>query len=338
MAKSGQTPQTIIDDVKQGFIKPVYFLMGDESWYIDLITNNLLELLINESEKDFDLNMVYGKDTTMKEVIFLARQYPMIAKKKVVIVKEAQDLDNFDDLRIYLEKPLLSTVLIFNYKNGSLDKRKKVYTELDKTAVIFESKKIYDDDLPSWVENLVKSRGLTIDHKSSVIISEFIGNDLSRIVSEIDKLMLTLPKGDTKITSEHIEKNIGISKEYNDFELLNAVIKKDILKSNKIALHFSKNPRNYPLVRTIATFAGFFINLMNYHYLVDKNSNNVISELGVNYYRAKELEIAAKNFNGVKTMKIIRQLRIFDARSKGFESRGISDNENLRELLFFILH
>jgi len=338
MAKAGQTPQSIISDVKQGFVKPIYFLMGDESWYIDFITNNLLDLLINESEKDFDLNVVYGKDTTMKEVIFLARQYPMIAKRKVVIVKEAQDLDNFDDLKSYLEKPLLSTILIFNYKNGSLDKRKKVFNELDKVAVIYESKKIYDDDLPSWIESLVKSRGLSIDHKSSVIISEFIGNDLSRIVSEIDKLTLTLPDGETKITSDHIEKNIGISKEYNDFELLNAVIKKDILKSNKIAFYFSKNPRNYPLVRTIATFAGFFINLMNYHYLVDKNPNNVISELGVNFYRAKELEIAAKNYNGVKTMKIIRQLRIFDARSKGFESRGISDNENLRELLFFILH
>ena len=312
--------------------------MGDEPWYIDQITNVLLDKLLNETEKDFDLNIVYGKDVSMGDVIMLARQYPMIAARKVVLVKEAQDTDGFDNLLHYLEKPMLSTVLIFNYKNGSLDKRKKLFTELEKTSVVFESKKIYDEEIPGWIEGYVSSKGISIDHKSANLIADFIGSDLSRIIGEIDKLMITMPEGEKKITSELIERNIGISKEYNDFELLNAVIRKETFKANKIAMHFSKNPRNYPLIKTIATFAAFFTNLMYYHYLTDKTPQNVIGELGINYYRVKDYEIASKNYNGVKTMKIIRLLRIFDAKSKGFESRGVADNENLRELLFQILH
>lgn len=338
MAKATLTPKSIIADISDGIIKPIYFLMGEEPWYIDQITNVLLDKLLNETEKDFDLNIVYGKDVSMGEVIMLARQYPMIASKKVVLVKEAQDTDGFDNLLLYLQKPMLSTVLIFNYKNGSLDKRKKLFTELDKTSVVYESKKIYDEEIPGWIEGHVASMGISIDHKSAILIADFIGSDLSRIMGEINKLMITMPPREKKITSELIERNIGISKEYNDFELLNAVIRKEIFKANKIAVYFSKNPRNYPLVKTIATFAGFFINLMYYHYLPDKTPQNVIGELGINYYRVKDYETASKNYSGVKTMQIIRLLRTFDARSKGFESRGIPDNENLRELLFQILH
>jgi DNA polymerase-3 subunit delta len=338
MGKDTVNPNTIVSDIRNGIIKPVYFLMGDESYYIDLITDVILSNLLNETEKDFDLSIVYGKDLSMGEVIVLARQYPMLAKKKVVIVKEAQDLSGFDDLLKYLEKPLLSTVLIFNYKNGSLDKRKKVYSELGKIGLVYESKKVYDDELPGWIENQVKLKGYSIDHKSSVLIADFIGSDLSRIISEIDKLIITIPENEKNITSELIEHNIGISKDFNDFEFLNAIIKKDVLKSNKIAVHFSKNSKNYPLIKTIATIAGFFTNLMYYHYLVDKSNDNVIRELGVNYYRVKEFEIASKNYNARKTMQIISLLRKYDARSKGFESRGISESENLRELLFQILH
>lgn len=338
MAKAGISFQSIINDVNDGIIKPVYFLMGDESWYIDQITNVLMNKLLNETEKDFDLSLVYGKDVSFKDVIVLARQYPMLASRRVVLVKEAQDADGIDDLINYLEKPMLSTVLIFNFKQGSLDKRKKIYSELEKCAVVFDSRKLYDEEIPGWIENLVATKGLSIDHKSAVLIADFIGSDLSRIMGEVDKLLITMPVGEKKITSEIIERNIGISKEYNDFELLNAVIKKEVFKCNKIAMHFSKNSKNYSIVKTISTFAVFFINLMNYHYLTDKTSANVVGELGVNYYRVKELEIASKNYNGVKTMQIIRLLRTFDARSKGFESRGVSDNENLRELLFLILH
>jgi DNA polymerase III subunit delta len=338
MAKAAVTPNSILSDINDGIIRPVYFLMGEEPWYIDNITNVLLDKLLNDSEKDFDLSIVYGKDVSMNEVIMLARQYPMIALKKVVLVKEAQDTDGFDNLLHYLEKPMLSTVLIFNYKNGSLDKRKKLFSELEKTAVVYESKKIYDEEIPGWIEGYVSSKGISIDHKSSCLIADFIGSDLSRIIGEIDKLMITIPSDEKKITSDHIERNIGISKEYNDFELLNAVIRKEVFKANKIAVYFSKNPKNYPLVKTIATFANFFINLMLYHYLADKNPQNVVSELGVNFYRVKDFEIASKNYNGVKTMQIVRLLRTFDAKSKGFDSRSIPDYENLRELLYKILH
>lgn len=338
MGKDTVNSNSIISDIRNGIIKPVYFLMGEEPYYIDLITDVIVNNLLNDTEKDFDLSMVYGKDLTMGEVIVLARQYPMLARKKVVLVKEAQDLSGFDDILKYLEKPLLSTVLIFNYKNGSLDKRKKAYSELGKVGLVYESKRIYEDELPGWIENQVSSKGFTIDHKSSVLIADFIGSDLSRIISEIDKLLITIPENEKKITSDLIEHNIGISKDFNDFEFLNAIIRKDILKSNKIAVHFSKNPKNNPLIKTIATIAGFFTNLMYYHYLVDKSTENVIRELGVNYYRVKDFEIAAKNYNARKTMQIIRLLRTYDARSKGFDSRGLSDNENLRELLFQILH
>jgi len=275
----------------------------------------------------------------MSEVIMLSRQYPMIASKKVVLVKEAQDAGKFEDLSVYIAHPMPSTILIINYKNGSLDKRKKLYTELEKSseAILFESKKLYDEEIPGWIEQYVKSRGISIDQKSAELIAEFIGNDLSRIMGEIDKLMITLPSGDKKITPDLIERNIGISKEYNDFELLNAVVRKDIVRCNKIAMHFSKNPKNYPLPKTIATFTYFFSNLMYYHYLVDKTSQKASTELGV-YGRIREYEIASKNFNGLKTMQIISLLRAFDARSKGFESKSIPDGENLRELLFHILH
>ena len=339
MAKPGNSPQSILADINNGNISPVYFLMGDESYYIDLITELLLDKTLNETEKDFDLSVVYGKDVSIPEVIMLARQYPMLASKKVVLVKEAQDAGKMDELSVYIEQPMPSTILIINYKNGSLDRRKKLSTELEKSSevVLYESKKLYDDAIPGWIEQYVKIKGFTIDNKSSELIADFIGNDLSRIIGEIDKLMITIPVGEKRITPELIERNIGISKEYNDFELLNAVVNKDVLKSNKIALYFSKNPRNYPLTKTIAAFSYFFINLMYYHYLVDKKSQKAGVELGV-YGRIHEYEIAAKNYNGLKTMQIIRLLRTYDARSKGFESRSIPDGENLRELLFHILH
>jgi len=338
MAKTTHTPQSILSEIKQGNFKPVYFLMGEESYYIDFITNFMLENILSDSEKEFDMNIVYGKDVVIRDVIGLARQYPMLASKRIVLVKEAQDLKDMEDLSLYLQKPMPTTILIFNYKNGTIDRRKKVAGDLEKLAVIFESKKLYENELPDWITSYAKTKGLGIDDRSALILADYLGSDLGRIVGELDKLSITMPKGETRITPEIIERNIGISKEYNDFELQSALIKKDILKANKIAAYYSKSPKNNPLIKTIAVLSMFFSNLMLYHYLVDKNSSAVASELGIAPFRTKDFPIAAKNYNAFKTMTIISMMREYDAKSKGFESRGIPDSELFKELLFKILH
>lgn len=312
--------------------------MGDESYYIDSITESLMEVLMTESEKEFDLAVVYGKDTDMRQVISLARQYPMMAKHRVVLVKEAQDIKDMDTLSIYLEKPMPSTILILNYKNGSLDKRKKLASELDKMGILFESKKLYDNELPGWISSYAKSKGLGIDERTSELLAEYLGSDLGRIVGELEKLSITMPAGETRITPALVERNIGISKEYNDFELQSALVTKNILKANKIALYYGKNPKGNPLVKTVALLSGFFSNLMLYHYLVDKSPAAVASELGIAPFRVREFAEAARNYNALKTMNIISLFRSYDAKAKGFESKSIPDAELLKELLYKIMH
>ena len=338
MAKQETSYEQILTNLRKKIYQPVYFLMGEESYYIDSITEALLEALMTESEKEFDLAVVYGKDTDMRQVISLARQYPMMAKHRVVLVKEAQDIKDMDMLSIYLEKPMQSTILIVNHKNGSLDKRKKLASELDKTAILFESKKLYDNELPGWIANHAKSKGLGIDDRTAELLAEYLGSDLGRIVGEIEKLSITMPKGETRITPALVERNIGISKEYNDFELQSALVSKNILKANKIALYYSKTPKGNPLVKTIALLSGFFSNLMLYHYLVDKSPSAVASELGIAPFRVREFAEGAKNYNALKTMNIISLFRAYDAKAKGFESKSIPDGELLKELLYKIMH
>lgn len=312
--------------------------MGDESYYIDSITESLMEVLMTESEKEFDLAVVYGKDTDMRQVISLARQYPMMAKHRVVLVKEAQDIKDMDTLSIYLEKTMPSTILIINHKNGSLDKRKKLASELDKMGILYESKKLYDNELPGWISSYAKSKGLGIDERTSELLAEYLGSDLGRIVGELEKLSITMPAGETRITPALVERNIGISKEYNDFELQSALVTKNILKANKIALYYGKNPKGNPLVKTVALLSGFFSNLMLYHYLVDKSPAAVASELGIAPFRVREFAEAARNYNALKTMNIISLFRSYDAKAKGFESKSIPDAELLKELLYKIMH
>jgi len=338
MAKTAYTPQSIMTDIKQGNLKSVYFLMGEESYYIDLITDFMLEYLLTETEKEFDLSVLYGKDVLMRDVISLARQYPMISKRRIVLVKEAQDIKDMEDLALYLQKPMPSTILIINHKNGSIDRRKKVAGELEKSALLYESKKLYDNELPGWIESYLKTKGLGIDDRTAELLADFLGSDLGRIVGELDKLMITMPAGEKRITPELIERNIGISKEYNDFELQHALITKNVLKANKIAVYFSKSPKNNPLVKTIAVLSMFFSNLMLYHYLVDKSQTRVAAELGVAPSRTRDYAEAAKNYNAYKTMTIISLMREFDAKSKGFASRSVPDSELLKELIFKILH
>lgn len=338
MAKNSLTLQQILTNVKNGDIQPVYYLMGEESFFIDTLTDALLKVLINETEREFDLSVVYGKDTDMRQVISLCRQYPMLARHKVVLVREAQDIKDIENLSLYLEKSMPTTVLIINHKNGTLDRRKKIAQDIESKAILFESKKLYENEVPTWIVNQAKSLGMTMDDRTAALLSEFLGNDLSRIVGELDKLSLCLPKGESRISLDLVEKNIGISKEYNDFELQTAIVSKNILKANKIAVFYSKNPRNFPIQKTIALLAGYFGSLMMFHYLVDKSSSSAAQELGVAPFRMKEVLEGAKNYNAAKTMNIIGLLRTFDAKSKGFESKSIPDAELLRELLYKIMH
>lgn len=338
MAKQTPNPQLVLDEIAKGQVRSVYVLMGEESYYIDLISNTLIDTLLDETQKDFDLSVVYGKDVTVKDVVMLARQYPMMAPKKVVCLREGQDCTDYEHLATYVAQPNPNAVLIVNYKHGTMDRRKKYWAEIDRQAVVIESKKLFDNELPGWIQQHVQQRGATIDQKSATLLADFIGNDLSRIMGEIDKLFVTMPAGQKAITPALIEQNIGISKEYNDFELLNAVVRKDVVKANRIALHFSKNPRNYPFIKTLATMAYFFSNLMYYHYLTDRSPQAVAAELGVPYSITKEYELAAGHYNGMKTMRIIRWLREYDAMAKGVGARGAADGDFLKELLFRILH
>lgn len=324
-------------DIKQGNLMPVYFFMGDEPYYIDRITDFMLEHILTETEKEFDLSIVYGKDVTMREVISLARQYPMLAKHRVVLLKEGQEIRDMDNLTLYLQMPMRSTILIINHKNGSIDRRKKVAVELEKTAVVYESKKIYENKLPGWIQTYAKSKGYGIDDQTAELLADSLGSDLGLISGELDKLMIYMPKDERRITSELVEKNIGISKDYNEFELQNAIIHKDVLKAYKITFNFSKNPKNYPLVKTIAVLSMFFSNLMLYHYLVNKTPAKVAAELGIAYSRSGDYALAAKNFNALKTMNVISMLREYDAKSKGFDSRA-TDFDLLKELIFKILY
>jgi DNA polymerase-3 subunit delta len=338
MAKKSQSAQQLLAAIEQGHIMPLYFLMGEEPYYIDLISNTLVDKLLDETQKDFDLSVVYGKEVDLKEVIVTARQYPMMAPKKVVWLKEAQEAGHMDDLVHYLRKPMPTTVLIINYKNGTLDKRKKLYTELEEGGFLFESKKYFDSELPALIEQRVKEKGFFIDVKSVSLLAEYVGNDLTRLEGELNKLMVAMPKEEKKITPNWIEQHIGISKEYNEFELLDAIARKDILKANRIAVFFSDNTKNHPFIRMVAMLSNFFINLMYYHYLVDKSPVKVASELGVPYGMVKLYDSASKYYSGTKTMQIIHTLRQFDAMSKGIDARINDEAELLKELLFRIMH
>jgi len=331
--------EQLITSLKNKNYLPIYFLSGEETYYIDKVTEYILDNILTESEKDFNLTILYGRDTDIRNVLTSARRFPMMASHQIIIVKEAQNLKSVDDLAIYAEKPLNSTILVFNYKYETLDKRKKVYKALDKIGGLFEFKKLYEDQVPTWISSYLKNEKLTIDPESSRLLTEYLGNDLSKIANELDKLKITMPQGQSKITSEMIEKNIGISKEYNTFELQKALTKKDILKANRIINYFGDNQKENHISLIISSLFYFYTKILTYHALPDKSDNKIIaSSLGVNPYFLNDYKEAAKKYPLKKTVEIISILRDFDAKSKGIGDVSSSAKELLRELLFRILH
>jgi DNA polymerase-3 subunit delta len=330
--------EEIMSDLKNRIYKPVYFLAGEETYYIDIITSYIEEKVLLEAEKPFNQMILYGEDTTMATIIETSRRFPMLSNHQVVIVKEAQTLKKIDDLAFYIEKPLLSTILVLNYKYKVLDKRTKLYKLIDNNAVYFESNRLRDYQVPQWIERYLMIKGIKTEPNASAMLTEYLGTDLHKIVNELDKLLITLPAGKPVITTDLIEKNIGISKDYNNFELQKAVGEKNILKSNMIVHHFANNPKDNPINLTIASLFGFFAKLLTYHYLTDKSKNNVASVLKVNPYFVKDYEISAEKYNVKKTVQIISLLRTYDMKSKGYGDMSSTPGDLLKELVFKILH
>lgn len=331
------TFEQILTDLKNKIYKPVYFLMGNEPYFIDEISDFISKNVLKAEEKDFNQTILYGKETDIRSIIMLARRFPMMANYQVIIVKEAQDIKNMEDLIFYIEKPLNSTILVINYKYKSLDKRTRLCKMIDEKCVLFESPKLYEDKIPGWIGNYVKSMNYSIDVKGAALLTEFLGSDLEKIVNELRKLFLVIPQ-QTKITSLHIEKYIGISKEYNNFELQNALAVKNALKCYRIVNHFASNQKDNPFVLTIVILYMFFSKLLLYHTLKDKSRPNAASELKVSPYFMKEYEQAYKIYSVNKVVNIIGTLREYDLKSKGVNNTSVPPGELLKELVTKILN
>jgi DNA polymerase III subunit delta len=330
--------EEIISDLRKRIFKPVYFLAGEEPYYIDLIISYIEDKILPDDEKAFNQMIFYGDDTNIAAIIDTACRFPMMSSHQVVIVKEAQTLKNIEDLILYLEKPLSSTLLVFSYKYKAVDKRTKLYKALDSHGSYFESPKLKDYQVPSWIERYLMTKGIKTDPNASAMLTEYLGADLHKIVNELDKLIITLPDGKPTITTTLIEKNIGISKDYNTFELQKAIGEKNILKANMIVHHFANNPKDNPINLSISSIFGFFIKLLTYHYLSDKSKNNVAAILKINPFFVREFEVSAAKYNVSKTFKIISLLRTFDMKSKGYGDAGTEPGDLLKELVYRILH
>jgi len=315
---------------------PVYFLMGEESYYIDLISDTIEEKILDEGEKEFNLTVLYGKDVDVPTIISYAKRYPMMSNYQVVIVKEAQDVKKIEDLLPYIEKPLKSTVLVLCYKYGKLDKRKAFAKAIDKHALLYESPKIYDNQVSPWIIQYLKKKNYTIQTKAAALLAESLGTSISRIVNEINKMIINIPEG-TEITALHVEQNIGISKDFNVFELVKALEQKQVTRANNILLHFAKNEKDYPMVMVAALLYASFTKVLLYHYITDKSQNNVASVLGVSGFFVNDYAKAAANYSPGKLVRVISLLREYDLKAKGVDG-NTGSGELLKELVYKILH
>lgn len=318
---------------------PVYLFQGEESYYIDALTTLLIQSVLDESERDFNQTIVYGLETDVATIINACKRYPMMAERQLVVVKEAQSLKNIDNLIHYVKNPLNSTVLVINYKYGKLDGRKKLAGEIAKVGVVFESKKIYENKVPDFIISYLKKKQIGIPVQTAQLLTDYLGNDLSKIVNELEKLSIALPSNETRITPELIEKNIGISKEFNNYELQKAVAQQDILKANRIAKYFEENPKNNPLLVTLTVLFGFFTNLMICQFEKDQSKSNLMQKLGFRWdMQIVDYLEAMKRYKPLKTMKNIALIREYDAKGKGFGNNSVSQGKLLVELLYKLMH
>ena len=330
--------RSIVTDIQKGNIKPIYFLMGEEPYYVDRISDYIAENVLSEEEKGFNQMVIYGRDTNVEDIVSNAKRYPMMAERQVVIVKEAQDLSRtIDKLVDYAENPQPTTVLVVCYKYKKLDKRKKLHKVISKTGVIFEGKRLYENQVGDWIIKTMKSRGYGISPKAAQMLVEFLGTDLGKIDNELQKLQLICPEG-TTISPELIEENIGISKDFNNFELRKAIGEKDSLRAHRIINYFAQNPKDNPLVVTISLLFSYFSQILQYHGLNDKSKGAVAKQLKVNPYFVSDYVTAARNYPMKKVSRAISLLQETDVKSKGVGAANVSQGDLLKELLVKIMN
>ena len=335
------TYSSIMKELQSGQFRPVYYLMGEESYYIDKICDYIAENALKPEERDFNQTIMFGSDVNAAQIVDAARRYPMMAGRQVVIVKEAQNLKNTDALEKYLKQPLQSTVLVICHKNGKIDGRKREYVKaIQQAGVLFESQKLKERDLPVFIENYVKQKNAAIDSKSTQLIADAIGADLSRLVGELEKVLLGLPDENRRITPQVVEDRIGVSKDFNGFELRDAIVNRNVFKANQIINYFDKNPKAGNIYSFLPMLFNYFQNLMIAFYSPNRNSQEEVAEwLELRSpWAAKDYMTGMRNFTAMKTMQIISKIREIDAKSKGLDNPNTPPGELMKELIFFTFH
>lgn len=330
----------IIRDLKARKFAPIYYLMGDEAYYIDKISDFIENNVLRPEERDFNQTVLFGSDVTAAQIADAAKRYPMMSDFQVIIVKEAQNVRNTEALEHYLQNPLNSTILVMCHKNGAIDRRKKLPSVIERVGVLFESKKLRERELPFFIENYLKTKGASIDPKSQQIIADSVGADLSRLVGELDKLLIALPENDKRVTPQVVEDQIGVSKDFNSFELRDAIVNRNIFKANQIMKYFDKNPKAGNIYSFLPMLFNYFQNLMIAYYCPQKNNQEAVAKwLDLkSAWGAKDYMIGMKNYTGMKTMQIISKIREIDAKSKGLDNPNTPPEELMKELIFFIFH
>ena len=330
----------ILSDIKKRKFQPVYLLHGEEAYFIDLVSDAIEHTVLNDAQKGFDQTILYGKDADFTTIVNAAKRYPMMSDYQVIIVKEAHNLKWKDDelLQRYLETPTPTTILVFAHKYGLVDKRKKTYKLFDKAGVVLESKKIYDDKVAPWISQQFQASGRTIHPQAAAMMADYLGTDLSKVANEIEKLLLNVAQ-DKDIVPEDIERNIGISKDFNVFELNSALTKRHTFKAFQIVDYFAANPKSNPIQVVVGSLGTHFIKVLKYHYLPDKSPQVAAKALGVHPFFMKEYEMAARNYHRGKTFEIIRTIKEYDLKSKGMHvGPNVSHGDLLRELVYKILN
>lgn len=332
--------QSVLSDIKKKKLSPVYLLHGEEPYFIDLITDAIETQVLNDAQKGFDQSVLYGKDTDFSSILSMAKRYPMMSDHQVIVVKEAQNLKWTGDdlLQKYLENPTPSTVLVFAHKYAKFDKRKKAYKLFEKAGIVLESAKLYEDKISGWINEQLAAVGRKIHPQAAAMMAEYLGTDLSKVANELEKLQLNVPV-EQEISPSDIERNIGISKDFNSFELNTALAKRNSFKAFQIVDYFAANPKSNPMPVVIGTLGTYFTKILKYHYLPDKNAAAAAKALGVHPFFVKEYELAARNFNRKKTFEIIHLIKEFDLKSKGFNVGHLTSNGDLlTELIYKILN
>ena len=332
---------SIMKELEAGQYRPVYYLMGEESYYIDKISDYIAEHALKPEERDFNLTVLFGSDASASMIADAARRYPMMADRQVIIVKEAQNLKNTEALEKYMKQPSPTTVLVICHKNGKIDGRKREYVKaVQQAGILFESQKLKERDLPPFIEGYLKQRGVAIDPKSTQLIADAIGADLSRLTGELDKVLISLPENDRRVTPQVVEDQIGVSKDFNGFELRDAIVNRNVYKANLIINYFDKNPKAGSIYAFLPLLFNYFQNLMIAHYSPNKNSQEAVAEwLELRSpWAAKEYMTGMRNYSAMKVLQIIGKLREMDAKSKGLDNQNTGPGDLMKELIFFILH